>query len=656
MQLQFVLFCKIMKKNLLTLIFSAFITINLYAQITTENQTHSRFSYLAETKEYIDVTLPQSTKTNLSENCVGQLIKCNLSFFNNAESTEVDGGTLWRIGINAKNAGSIGVDFQGITLEDGVEMSLHGGGDFLGTITQTSNNDRQNLRTRYINNDSITIELFVPKGVNQQDFTISKIAYGFEPVTKMLKQGSLERKGNRCAQPDINGEYGQEYQVVKHAVVLYQFDEEEYTYVCTGTLVNNIEYDATPYILTAAHCVCNQTVAETVVTYFNFELSSDGFSPTPFQTLFGADILAFPTRTHHNQGRTVYGTAIEDRIYNDYDISLLKLSAIPPKSYLPYYLGISLDTKNNINKVATIHHPEGNEKAIALSNMPPYQDSYPVSDEIFIENTHWHIDTWHQGYTETGSSGAPLINQAKKLIGVLSGGYAECQSPYDDYFQMVSKVWDSNSNPNHQLSYWLAKGETITEIEGYDPYGLFSGIDVPWLTGEWNDDSTQITLQWYDDGTPDLYRLYLNNTVIQEINYGETDSYTFSDIQPNSSYTFYIESVFNDPSDSRRSNSVVLSNFETPLPDPDPVPVSEMPTKSTTIIFPNPTKNRINILSNNDLGKCNISIISLSGQIVKTIKTNILAGTPTEIDLTGVKSGIYIISIGNHYKQQIVVE
>ena len=285
-----------MKKNIFTIIFSAFITINLSAQITTNSLTHSRFSYLPKTKEYIDITLAPSTKTEIPENCVGRLAKCNRSFFNNAEETNVEGGTLWRIGVSAKDAGSIGVDFQGITLSNGVEMCLYGGNDFLGIITDTINNENQNLRTRYIDNDSITIELFVPDNIYQPDFTIAKIAYGFYPISKLLKGHGLF--DNTCEQPDINSAAGQKYQVEKHAVVLYQFDEDDgYSYVCTGTLINNTANDATPYLLTAAHCICNQSQAASVVTYFNFELSSDGNSPSPFQTLSGAELIAFPTKT-----------------------------------------------------------------------------------------------------------------------------------------------------------------------------------------------------------------------------------------------------------------------------------------------------------------------------------------------------------------------
>lgn len=644
-------------KNFFYPLFLILLAVN---NLSAQNISQSRFLYLPETKEFIDISLPPDTKSERPENCVGRLIECDRSFFNNAEDTQVDGGTLWRIGISSNGASSLSIDFKNITLAKGVELCLYGGNDFVGMFTDSINNDRKSLRTRFVDNDSVIVELFVPQNVVQNDFTINKVSYGFYPVAKMLKGG---RGSGKCAHPDINGQYGINYQKEKHAVIQYQFDSEDYTYVCTGALVNNVNQDATPYILTAAHCVCRKEEAETVVSYFNFELASDGYSSKGFQTLMGAELIAYPTRTYQKGLRDTWGSRIDEGEYNDYDISLLKLSEIPPKSYLPYYLGITLNTKDNIESVATIHHPNGNEKAIALSNMPPYQDSYPISDEVFVSNVHWHVDTWYQGYTEVGSSGAPLLNQKKQLIGVLSGGFATCQEPYDDYFQMISKVWNTNPNPNHQLSYWLANSSDITEIEPFDPYGLYAEYPVAVLAGEWNNDSTKIILEWLlsanaDAPKPDLYRVYCNGDVIEELTPSETNNYTFSKISPKSIYTFYIESIFNAQSTSTRSNGLVLSNFVTPLPSPDPVktPVTEVVDNTSTIIYPNPTKNKVNILCNNNLGECTVTIISLSGQIVKTLKANIHGGIPSEIDLTNIKSGIYIISIGNAYKQQIVVE
>ncbi|MBQ1883691.1 MAG: T9SS type A sorting domain-containing protein, partial [Bacteroidales bacterium] len=76
-------------------------------------------------------------------------------------------------------------------------------------------------------------------------------------------------------------------------------------------------------------------------------------------------------------------------------------------------------------------------------------------------------------------------------------------------------------------------------------------------------------------------------------------------------------------------------------------------------IYPNPAKNSINILLPLNLGRCTISLHSVSGKIVKTFKSEISAGNPVSVDLTSIKSGIYIINItsaSTTFSQKIVVE
>ena len=203
-----ILFCKIMKKFLLTLIY-ALIILNLSAQITTGSLTQSRFAYLHATQEYIDITIPPSSKSERPENCIGRLANCDRSFFNNAEKIDVNGGTLWRIGVCSNGAGSLSIDFKDITLANGVEMCLYGGGDFVGLFTDSINNINKRLRTRFVDNDSVVVELFVPQNVTQQDFTINKVSYGFYPVSKMLNG----RVTGKCKHTDINSEYGKDFQI-----------------------------------------------------------------------------------------------------------------------------------------------------------------------------------------------------------------------------------------------------------------------------------------------------------------------------------------------------------------------------------------------------------------------------------------------------------
>ena len=44
--------------------------------------------------------------------------------------------------------------------------------------------------------------------------------------------------------------------------------------VCTGTLLNNLAQDETPYFLTANHCVNSQAIAQTVEVYWFYQTTS----------------------------------------------------------------------------------------------------------------------------------------------------------------------------------------------------------------------------------------------------------------------------------------------------------------------------------------------------------------------------------------------
>ena len=817
-----------MKKIIILLNIVLFSFNGAFAQITTGEYSHSRFESLPKFEAAIELSKPAETKANMPDNCIGRLINSNQSFFNNADSCPVDGGTVWRLTVDAEDAYSLGVNFSEIELANNVELCIYSSKDFLGMLTYKNNNDAHTLKTRQIIGNSITIELFVPDNVIQNDFVISKICYGFKSIGKALK---TKKKPSSIKQDEnINGEAGQKWQTEKHGVCHYQFDcEDGYTYVCTGALVNNTNNDATPYFITAAHCICKESEANTIVVYYNYENDLYGNLSSQMKTASGATLIAYPTRTYRSKLRDFTGQWITDGEYNDYDISLLKLSDIPPQNYLPYYLGWTLDTKNYIDTVVTIHHPGGDAKCIAVSNMPPYVATYPISDEIFVENTHWCIDTWHLGYTETGSSGAPLFNQNGRIIGVLSGGMSSRSNPYEDYFQMISKMWTGDDGEEHHLAYWLANNTGISELNGFDPYALFTDYPAAVLSGSWNSDSSAIQLKWettngiktfstdfeqfttaediqkvfltvsdFDhqaplakkygdnptswciktesDGTefkpysgtkvlasftaslnhtddclitkkiniqddqiltfrtrsvggesllnigcssdkptdfdtlalltigtdwqdyaiplsrfkgqniyfnfnnitepdktnalllnnidimtdttgivfdPQGYRIYCNNKKIAYITDNQTLTYTYTNIAPDSEYTFYIETIYAESEKPSVSNPVQLNNIRH-----TPTAVSDFVINESNI-YPNPAQNFINIISNSDLGLCTISVFNTSGAMVKQYKATVNQQQPCLIDLSGIKSGIYIINIKNHnlsINQKLVVK
>jgi hypothetical protein len=79
---------------------------------------------------------------------------------------------------------------------------------------------------------------------------------------------------------------------------------------------------------------------------------------------------------------------------------------------------------------------------------------------------------WNSGTTEGGSSGSPLFNQNRLIVGNLTGGQADCLTPVNDYFSKIHIAWDHYPVSSKQLRYWLDPDSTgLTEIEGFSPFG-----------------------------------------------------------------------------------------------------------------------------------------------------------------------------------------
>ncbi len=89
---------------------------------------------------------------------------------------------------------------------------------------------------------------------------------------------------------------------------------------------------------------------------------------------------------------------------------------------------------------ATIHHPQGDIKKISIDNDRPEISDF---NEDYLSNGFIEIQRWEAGVTENGSSGGPLFNTDKKLIGMLTGGVATCANPVRDYFSRFDLSWDS---------------------------------------------------------------------------------------------------------------------------------------------------------------------------------------------------------------------
>lgn len=488
-----------MKRIIYTLIM-LFSVGMLKAQITDEKLPKS-FSLKGNSMEISSENIPApaiSKKSSLKDNnrlYFAKIIKTDIDFFEKATKYSVSFGEFYSLKITSENSVSLGFYLEDFHLEENAELYFYGADslDVLGAITSYNNKSTNDLRTRQIENSEVIIELFVPKGVNQKSFKISKVYYGFSDLNGGIKT-LLKLGASTCDnEVDINCDEGADYQDIKHAVIKYTFEEGNDLYLCSGTLINNYKNDGTPFVLTAAHCLCDEKAAKTVTAYFNYEKKVCGGNETVKpQTIEGATLCATATKNE-------YKTKLETLEVPSMDFTLMKLSEIPPKSYEPFYAGFTNNETDNLDNVFCIHHPQGSYKKISISKSEPYKDSYPNEDDEEVnydKNCHWHIALWKIGTTETGSSGSGLFNSKKQLIGDLSGGYASCTKPADDYFQMFSKAWECGAEKENQLKYWLVGETNLTELDFYDPYNLSANYRKSDVFGIVNEDTTAVTLTW----------------------------------------------------------------------------------------------------------------------------------------------------------------
>src|SRR5665811_548632 len=150
-----------------------------------------------------------------------------------------------------------------------------------------------------------------------------------------------------------------------------------------------------PYIISAAHCYDKWEYAETSVYVFNYE--------SPYCAALDGD-------PYHS----VSGALMKAQ-FDSLDFALAELSTVPPPEFRPYYAGWDHSSDIPVSTVS-IHHPQGDIKKIAFDYASPGISDF---NSHYIKNAFLKIDRWDFGVTEVGSSGGPLFNNDKNLIGTL---------------------------------------------------------------------------------------------------------------------------------------------------------------------------------------------------------------------------------------------
>jgi len=326
-----------------------------------------------------------------------------------------DGSQIIALIIKSSGASGIGVHFRDFALADGEEVYAYGASTdsiVFGPFTDKGPWGSGEFWSGTVDGDTVVIEFYRRTDENGKGFEIFEISHILAELDWQLRSNepdvlNCEVDASCYSDPE------------KNAVARIVFNNNG-PRVCTGTLLNNLAQDQTPYFLTANHCVSTQAVAQTVEAYWFYQTTScnSGVLRSWVHSPPGANLLA-------TQGSN--------------DFSFIRLQNNAPGG--AFFSGWTATAQSTGTSVFGLHHPDG--------YIPPAINSYLRRSTGSIMNTNasclglvnGYAVGWTTGTAEPGSSGSGLFtSNGHYLVGVLSCGPLPptCNSPWASYSKFAN--------------------------------------------------------------------------------------------------------------------------------------------------------------------------------------------------------------------------
>ncbi len=397
------------------------------------------------------------------------MLPVNIDFIKSGTWSKLDNGSrICRLKIQAEGALANNLYYNNFFLPEGAKLFLYDESkkQVKGAFTNSNNPKSGYFATELMAGETVVLELNIPADIKTDPILhISEFGYAYRDIPHYDEINGFG--GSDWCEININcSPEGDNWQSQKSGVVRIHVEVSGAGFWCSGSLINNVRYDATPYVLTADHCAfqLNQYASDTDLDqwmfYFNYE-SATCDNPELEPQLFS---MVGASKVAQGGKRGQEGS----------DFYLILLNNQVPSGYNPYFLGWSRINETSDHGV-TIHHPEGDIKKISTY-------STPIESSGWVGNglqSHWKViwaeteNNW--AVTESGSSGSPLFSSEGKLIGTLTGGLAACDPSGSlgpdkpDYYGKFSYHWQSNGSVDTaQLMPWLDPDNTgVYSIGGF---------------------------------------------------------------------------------------------------------------------------------------------------------------------------------------------
>ena len=427
-----------------------------------------------------------------------------------SESGEI---SIWQYRVSAEMATSLNFGFDQVFMPEGAKLYIYtidaasrGEMDIyevLGPYGTEINETHRQFWTPIIQGKDVIIELNVPTTVRDQvSFELIRINQGYRGFGEALEGyfhtdqlfGEGKQSGGDCTKDGAGGRSGS-----CNTDVACLADDDPWNEprravgalviggsgLCTGSLVNNTANDRRMLFISATHCGVNVNSAPSMVVYWNYDWPSCRTPGDPIGTQVG------PRPDTINSGAT-WLASTEDPFNNNplhpctsagncSDTSIVELDDPANPDFDLFWAGWDRrDTAatcgpqgapdSTTGLCASIHHPAGHEKRITFSETDFQLGSIGAANGVHW-TSFWHLDppilanipspqptSLPISVTEGGSSGSPLYNANRQLVGVLSGGSALCGRPpalQNDEYGALFHAWEGLGTPTSRMRDYL---------------------------------------------------------------------------------------------------------------------------------------------------------------------------------------------------------
>lgn len=352
--------------------------------------------------------------------------------------TAPDGSLVWTAEVNSPGAVGLRIHLSHFELPPGATLVVYDADEPSEAYGPFEGGGPRRTGARFLPTvfgATARVEIRVPKEAAGAPllFSIDRVVHRYrERAAGMedLRVGEFTKAAGAC-ENDVACDVGYSLDIARAVASMEISASDGGTYICTGALLADSDTQTNiPYFLTAHHCVESEFDANHTEFYFDYRSATcDGPAPS----------LASVPRVN---GSTLLATSASS------DFTLLKLTGALPANR--YFCGWTAVRQNTGTVVVGVHHPGGRKMSISYGALlEPYGDFLRVQ--------------WSSGVTAPGSSGSPLFNPQKQLIGQLYGGASSCsfRAGVDEYGRF--------DRTYAAVKTWLGDEPVTSADDGNDP-------------------------------------------------------------------------------------------------------------------------------------------------------------------------------------------